>query len=335
MRNVLSICFIAFLSFVCLSACVNQIVTQPKWYAEQIYNAQFPEFVGYGAGASKQAAETRALADLSLQIKSWIKVEQKLSTVNLNALSEQHFKEFVSLESNISVSSVKLIKQEQKQDHYFVAYRYSNLPVALKVAAKLTDPKCATRQHPYLSYTPLFLSIEKALGCMPEITLYHRQDQWMIEISGELFELNDTDLAQLFTRKKSNAIEMDYSSRTVSEGQYYHININHYKAGYLSLVQVFSDGQMQTLIDNKSIVANEKITYPDLKQYKGLRGQNLTNNPSSKDLTLAILCDLPIDLSRITEISSVVEVEKNQQEFTLLMNSISYCSVGADVLTVK
>ena len=330
-----------FLFLLGIIGCANspKEIQVPDWYINTTIPYSSYEYIGYGQGSTKEAAMLQAKSEIAQSIRSDIRVEVNSHTVFNDKVLKESFSSKTYIASDLKLSDIKRQKIEQRNDVFYTAYKYSNLPIVDKILQANIPFRCTTSPHPFLSQTPIYKSITKRLSCTPFMDVIYKNRNWYLVIEREMFNLNQQNIERLFARVNSPNIRLTLSKNDLKSGELYFIKVEALKRGYLSLIQFFDSGQLQVLIDNDIVSSNKSITFPDDTLYEGLYAeankQNKLSKRFSKDLTLAILCDDRIDLSTISAISNDSLVENNQYLFSQLMQKVSKCSVSSDIINIK
>ena len=115
----------------------------PSWYFK-IPLHQY-EIIGYGSGLSMEEAKTNARSDISKSLIVTIKSELNMNhTVKEHGNDFDETKEFhsnISEYTNVVLSDAKLQKHERRNDTFYVALSYINLPLSEKIFFKLKGTK--------------------------------------------------------------------------------------------------------------------------------------------------------------------------------------------------
>jgi len=333
---------IVFLNLFLVGCSTRQVIKSaqpiaqvPLWYQDRLLTTLSYEYIGYGQGASEAVAKAQAQIELAQSIQTDIQITVKNNTlVRGEAISHN---EIVAskAESNLRIFDLKRLKIEQVEGQFFVAYKYSNLPVAVKIASSGLPFKCTEQVHPYLSLTPLWQNIAEHLACMPDFEVIYKNNAWYLVAGQAMFSFSRQDFKLLFAKSQHPDLELQLSKGRVQQGDLYHIKLKSHRKGYLSLLQVFDSGQMHVLIDNQLLKPEESMTFPDLNDYDGLVAQGNKARGVSKDLTLAVLCTKPNKLGSIAPISQQALAEDNQQMFSLVMQQIKDCVVSSDIVRIQ
>ncbi|MBV5279661.1 MAG: hypothetical protein J0647_11720 [Campylobacteraceae bacterium] len=61
--------------------------------------------------------------------------------------------------STLSISDTKIFRSEESNGHFYVALKYDNLPLSIKLAKRGGELLCGTPTHPYLARTPILINL--------------------------------------------------------------------------------------------------------------------------------------------------------------------------------
>jgi hypothetical protein len=327
-----------FILAICTSmiSCVsiNEVTVEPKWYAERSLIHASYEYIGYGKGTTKEKARVQANVEIAQSIRSHINVVNK---ENIHVMDEQFHRESVSISeviSDVTLSNIKLKKIQIVGDNVFIAYKYDNSSLAMKIARRLKGTICIEYDQGFLNSTPLFQTIKSQLGCIPKTEIFYKNDNWNLHVSGEVFIISQAEFELIFSEVDNKNVKLDLSKSNINVGDLYHINIQPKREGFLSLIQIFNTGEIQLLIDNKDVHANQQIVFPDLNEYDGLYAES-SNKVNSRDLTLSILCSSEINLKDIKTIGIEIVSTNNHYALNSVLKRIDSCSVSSKVTYIK
>ena len=337
------------LCLIALSGCslFSETIIKPDWYANRTLNQKSDEYIGYGKALNSEKAALQAKSDLALSIQSKVSYSIKNSVETINKTAVQITKSATTIESSLTLSDIVLVKKEKVGDMFFVAYKYSNLPLVDKIANQDIALKCTVQEHPYLSNTPLIESITKksfskalrSKGCHPRFDVVYKHGNWYLLLTKAnnkkgMFLLTPNDFKLLFASVSNEVINLHLSKSNLQAGELYSINLNIRSKGYLSLFYLSSDGQLQTLIENKKIDHRKSLTYPDLTLFDGLAAEANKTELFSQDLVLAVLCKGKNDFSLLPSISNTIVNTSTQYLFKSTMDKIEQCAVSTQVLKI-
>lgn len=306
----------------------------PNWFVAETLIARPNEYLGYGLGATQNEAKSVALKQIAYALQSRVKTSESNSILLKNGMTEEAYESLISVVSNVKLSNVMKKKVELLGGQYYVVYSYVNLPLSQKIKAVLSgSSRCTAIRNPYLSQTPLFKELMSELSCLPEISINQRHNQFYLYAEQQSFVLAGEDEMKLFATVKSPKVDLKLSRDFIASGHFYHIKTELVAPGYFSLVQQYSDGTTQLLIDNMQVKAHQAITYPNLDDFNGLEAYNITEKPI-QDLTLAMLCKRPIDIAGIPAISSDAE-KSGISFFNYLMDISKDCFIASQVQVIQ
>ncbi|MGR6832090.1 hypothetical protein [Aliivibrio wodanis] len=307
---------------------------EPDWFLYQQLTLEQDEYIGYGSGYSYDEAEARAKSQISQSLNSHIRstISESTNVKGKQVSYESYSTSTISSDSRLSNLIKK--KSDKIDGIYYVAYSYFNLPLSKKIKKVLGNKvTCNEELHPYLAKTPLIFEIRNEIKCLPMFSIVQLHNQFYLHLEDRNFPLSKEDRNKLFTHISNSSVHLDLSDKHIDSGEFYHLNVVASKYGYLSLLQQYDDGTTQILEDNRLMKKEEFFTFPNLNQYNGLEAYNNTRAPI-RDLTLAVLCPNPIDISGIPTISE----NFNQTEtsfFNYLMAMTKSCEISSVVQVIS
>nr|WP_275757565.1 LPP20 family lipoprotein [Sulfurimonas sp. SAG-AH-194-C21] len=251
-----------FILLVCIVS--STLMANPMWYLN-VQKTKANSYIGYGIGENDVKAKQEALNDISSQISVSVETSMKQSEKLSNGKFESS-DEFSSLQRSKSMlNDYELLKMEYYNGNYYVAVEYENIPSLDKFYKKLRLLNITqnTNLNPYLKHTMIAKKLKKSLGKNIDFSLLRKDKKWFIKYKSVIQVLDKKDFASFFTSTYSKELSLKTSKKRdiLYDGDKFYFNVVSKKDGYVSILSVYEDGTVSTLIRNVKIskVAPQKI----------------------------------------------------------------------------
>jgi len=238
----------------------------------------------------------------------------------------------IKAQTSAILRGLQIVKLEKK-DLFYVAVKFTNLPLVSQVALRQGKNACVkTEANKYLNHTVLANEFKEKIGCLPLITWYKTSGVWFAEIDGESYIVPAYDFMKLFREGGSDKILLQPSKSLLKHKEVYHFLIYLKQDGYLSLFQVNQSGSVNLLIDNEEVKTGMELIYPDIEKYEGLEAVLPEGADRDKDMVLAALCPTKIDTGLFEKISGKTNL--NGKGFINLLRQTDECEIYSKVTEV-
>jgi len=241
----------------------------PSWY-HNIHDSKANVYIGFGSASSEAKAKQLALSDIVSQISVHVSSSMKSSMKELNGKfsSSDEFKTEQNAEA--SLSDYKLLKSEFDESKYYVALSYENIPSFDKFVKKVKNlgldkfvqkPKLKT----YYSSTTMAKKLYKALGRDIDFKLIRKDKKWFIKHKDILQILDKKDFAKFFTTVDSQNITINTNKKNniLYNDMKFFFKVKSSKKGFISILSVYEDATVATLVRNIPIGKNKLENIPD------------------------------------------------------------------------
>lgn len=290
----LFITFMALLSFT-IFASAN---TQPQW----LYNIKTKfhnEIIGYGIDKSLEVAKQNAYTEIAQTISTQINTQTNIKKVSNQNSYNKDVSTNLQTNTKAQISGVEVVKIEQLNDIWYVALKYDNSPIEVKLKKLIKHNKLIEQQNKYLSQTPLFKILNKEVGIL-NYKIIRKDNLWQIQYKDIVVPLSQYDYYRLFVNVSNKNITFKSNSSIYSINDEMSFEINSKSKGYISLLYVEHNGKVGVMFSNKYI--KNEISYPNPKSGTKLQISNPYNKPI-QELYIAIYSKKPIDLKEFENIS--------------------------------
>ena len=241
----------------------------PVWY----YNlpaSKANTYIGFGSGLDEAHAKEEAFNDITSQIS--VSVDTTMSKKQRLYNKEYHStEEFRSLQKSSAVLyDYSLRKSEYSDGKYFVAVEYENIPSLDKFVNKIVSTYMLEnlkneKQNTYVRKTQIAKKLRKKLGKDINFSLVRKDKKWYIQYKKVLQVLDQKDFGKFFSSIHSNTLKLNTNKKRnilYNEDMFF-FKVKSSKAGYLSILTVYEDGTVSTLMRNIHVEAAELTNLPD------------------------------------------------------------------------
>lgn len=306
----------------------------PTWYENM--KRQDGELIGFGEGKTLKEAEVTAKARIATQIKATVKSNFILKTKMKDDEVSQEARDLIESTTEVILTDVTVKKKEKIDKVWYVALSYLNLPFEKKFAMKLGAFKCKdVKQNRYLNKTPLVKLISKELGCEIDVKLVRKSGLWHMAYQNVMQPLTSFDFEKLYTGYHGKDVEITSSNTLFTEGNTFAFKIKSKRNGYLSLFNVYEDGQVFTLLRNKSVTANKRITFPPTSSDQELVAGLLRPKMATFELYIAVFSERKLELSRFQQAGTELVQGEFHYKFAELMDILDKHDFSASMIRIK
>lgn len=307
---------------------VMVFATPPSWYINNEINVLDYEIVGYGEGSTQQEAKRVARSDISTILSVKTKTNLDIKKISSNNYYSKNIKQNINEKSSIDLRDLVVLKSSFVDGKYYVAIKYINLPFSKRVrlAFKNID-KIKQESNSYFLKTILLQELKDEFGFYPKIEI----DRDNLFIDNKSFKIDDEVLKKLLVSIDSKYLKITQPN-IIQNGKLYFINIKAIKSGYLSLIQIADDGATSLFFDNKKVINNIKLEYPNRDDFDGIEVYLKDGVDKESDLNIAILCKDKKDFSYFDRIS--YKKENFAKVYGIFFHKINNCDIATKKITI-
>ena len=323
-KSTLSIVLIFFI----LSNFLN--ASSPEWFRKLSHKDY--EIIGYGSSKNLEEARTMAKKEIANSIQIQIISENIFETSEINNVVNEKVNLYLEAKTDVVLSDLKTIKEEEKKKKWYVALIYENLPIEKKFAKKifLLELK-QEKQNKYLLNSPLIQAINEELNCTLDIKLKRKNKMWYLTYENVMLPLSPDEFEKLFISSNSDKISIILSKSSIlTEGDVFSFSVESKQNGYLSIINVYENGECFIITPNQSVTSNNPVRFPDESSDNKLVAGLFSENQPTYDLYLALFDKDKINLSRIQTAGEKIESEERHYKFNEvleMMNEYEFCTV--------
>lgn len=304
----------------------------PIWFTSGTITFKDYEIIGYGEGKTKREATQNAKADITSSISTNIKKEFNINLeVNIKNGKEvvnKNVTRNISEKSKAELRNLQIVKSVYKNGMYYVAIKYLTLPFAKIVKLHFKNTRNIKKEdNPYFINTQLLRELKNEFGFYPKIQI----DKNRLIIMSKSFYITRDILKKLFSSISSESLSLEIPKK-IKNNRFYFINVSSKIKGFLTLIQIYENGETSILLANQQIDANGEIEFPDSLTYNGIEAYLRRNQRRAKDLTIASICPDIKNFSYFDAISN--SKEHFSKVYGKVFNTLMDCEVSSQIVTI-
>ena len=311
------------LLFLLLSTCSY---ATPSWY-HNLYSNEVNTYYGFASANSEAKAKQLALSDIVSQISVHVSSSTKLNMKVINGKESSSDEFNTHQNSQATLSDYKLLKSEFDDIKYYVALSYENIPSFNKFVRKIKQLKTKPKKiklNLYLSKTLIAKKLKKALGYGINFELVRKDKKWYIKYKDILQVLDKKDFAKFFVSFTCRELEINTNKKNnilYNEMKFF-FKVKSKKSGYVSIVSVYEDGTVATLVRNIAIKKDKLQNIPD-KDYESIPEAGLMQRGlETFDLYVLIYSDKRLRFDSFAYADSELISEEKYKNFDELIEFI-------------
>jgi len=291
------------------------LLSSPSW----LYNINpidTNEIIGYGIDKEFSQAKKNAMSDIAESISIQVELSTSMLKSSINGKIDKKISLNKKMEVKAVLSGIKPIKAENSDGMWYIALKYDNSPLELKLKKSLSYNMLENeKQNSYLQHTELFKQINREIGKTLNYQIIRNDNLWKIRYRDVIIPIDQNNFYKLFSNQNSLdfAIKANQSIYHEKDKMYFEINNN--REGYISILYVEHNGKVGLLLSNKK--TTNSFTYPDLKSKDGFQIVN-PYKKSIEELYIALFSTSYIDLSKFENVSDTLLDKSNYNFDTLL-----------------
>ena len=274
---------------------VKYTYSTPLWFETRRVDAPLFSKLGFGSGNSQLSAINSAKKDLLAQ--------------NYNP---DHLK-------------VLPLKSEKLGKNYFIAISMIDMPNLI----------CSEPQNKLISYSRLIKEANKLTSCDYPYQLSHINNRWNLQYANSYFVLNKNDFDSFFNTIDNPTITLTSKQSEYQEGEGFHLDFNIQKSGHLTLFNIYEDGRVGLIIENRVVQKRDDFSFPSLESKQEFYAVLNTKGKDAKDMYIAILSDAKLNLSsykaqdiKLVDVNEyrfqeVIDLVQEQMFSTLVLRTIA------------
>ena len=304
--------------------------SHPEWF-RKLSHKEF-EIIGYGNSKNLEEARAMAQKEIANSIQIQIISENIFETTEINSVVNEKVDLYLEAKTNVVLSDLKTVKEEKKKKEWYVAFIYENLSIEKKFSTKISlSEHRLENQNRYLVNSPLIQTINEELNCTLDIKLRRKNKLWYLAYENIMLPLSPNEFEKLFISSNSDNISLELSkSSMLTEGDVFSFSAETKQDGYLSIINVYENGECFIIMDNQVTTSNNPVKFPDDSSDNELVAGLFNENKMTFDLYVALFDKNEINISRIQTAGEQAESEERHYKFNEvldIMNAYEFCTV--------
>lgn len=292
--------------------------------------------VGVGVGESLPKARQQAMSEIAQKLSSRVSVTTKSTTRAIDDYESETFDQDVSIETDVAIDdAVELCRDvDDPRGKVYVVYQLDKRPLVQKVYSDLAGrwqgdlPQTVHFKGPSMLVGSHFVSelrekLERQAGTQEKtvvIDLKRRNNRWVLSVNDSAnYTVADRKFLSFIApdfRGAVKALDIDIASgdaprppsdfrfaRSVrlKHGDDFHFWIASRRSGYFSLFNIYEDGRIANLLENRFIQNGSALQYPEGGTFTSLV---LEDGKSTYDVYIGVLTENPIVLSEFAKLEN-------------------------------
>lgn len=266
----------------------------PEWYYS-LKKESTNLYIGYGSDTDESRAKQIALNEVASQISVKIDSKHEEESELVDGEYTLNVKEKLKQSANATFSDYRLLKSEYMDGRYFVAVEYENIPNIDKFVNKVKTNKALVdeKQNTYLSKTLMANYLKNALGKSVDFSLLRKDKKWYIKHKNTLQVLNKKEFENFFVSKANDEIELKINKKRniLHDGDSFYFKAKSVKNGFLSILTVYENGTVATLVRNVPVKKEKEQSVPDEEFESVPTAGVITEGLETFDLYVAVLSE--------------------------------------------
>jgi LPP20 lipoprotein len=307
-------------------ALVASAFANPMWY-HNVQKTKANSYVGYGSGVNETDAKQEAFNDITSQISVNVNTSfsQKQKMQDGEIKSSEEFSS--SQNSKATLYDYELLKSEYSDGKYFVALQYENIPSVDKFINKIKKSNIKLKnekQNSYLKNTSMAKKLKKALKKDIAFSLVRKDAKWFVKYKNILQILDKKDFAKFFTTVDNKLMSINTNKRKnilYNEDKFF-FKVKSAKGAYASILTVYEDGTVSTLVRNVALKKGKLENIPD-KDFETIPEAGLMQRGiETYDLYVLLLSSKKIHLDSFAQADEELIEEEKYKNFDELIEFI-------------
>lgn len=294
---------------------------------------------GVGVGPDVASARQIALADIAQKLSSNVQVTTRSSLRAVDDYESESFDQDVLISSDVAIdTAVELCRDVHDPDgKVYLVYQLDKRPLIQRVYSDLLEswrgvyPEAVEFKGPSILRDSRFIAdlrskLERAgeggTSKTVVVDLRRQNNQWVLIINeGAVYTVADRHFLTLISpdfRGTVKALDIDVVSdaggqppvpedfrfaRSVRlrHGESFNFRIASRRSGYVSIFNVYEDGRIANLLENRFVTNNQAVVFPEGGAFTSLL---LEDGKSTYDVYIGVLTDTPIMLSEFAKLEA-------------------------------
>jgi len=307
----------------------------PEWFTTPPVGAKGIEYYGAGMGGDDKEAQGNARAAICSAIRTDITSGFFSKEEVKNDGYSQEKRRVLNIQTDCSLTDAEIVKRQHVDKTWYVLMKYENLTIGKKCKKWFPSSECSgEEQNTFLAKTRVIQEINAETGCTPDMRLVRRHKNWYLAHRKiePLLPLTSDDVANLLVPYQSNKITLTPSNTELREGAVFSFTVQARQDGFVTLFNVYENGEVFIVEPNQRVKANQKITIPDPKSESEMVAGLLTPGKPSTDLYVVVYSDNEGDFSSLKRLGQQLSRDEDHFKFDELLEIMVQHEFSATVV---
>jgi hypothetical protein len=232
--------------------------------------------------------------------------------------------------SNMVIDDIVIEREENLENRFYVKAKYENssLIEQLTKAIKKETFKVEDETNQYLLGSKLMNALNTTFGYNPDVSI----DGKILRFKEQEFIIKNNEFELFLSKVNYEDIMLDLKEKLLDKEQYF-IKLSTKTDGFITLLQISQNGNVEILFANKKLELDKNIVFPNFKLSDGLQ-VILDDNVEQEDiLTMAVLCENQKDFSAFNNM--FFSLTTKNYMLGNLINEIDGCKYTSVLTTVE
>jgi len=307
---------------VLLFSFIISLLATPLWFGNLEKTKPYL-YIGYGVANSLPQAKREALNDISTQISVKIDASFKDEIEDKDGVVTTLSKSSSQQKSNSTLNDYKLLKMEFQDGKYFIAIEYENIPSLDKFAHKIKRAK-TEKQNSYIKNSLVAKNLKNSLKVNIDFKLHRQDKKWFIQYKSILQPLDKKDFMKFFSSISNPFLEINTNKKRniLYDGDKFYFKVKSSKKGFISILTVYEDGTVATLVRNIAVEKGSKENIPDKDFERIPEAGILQEGVESIDLYILLYSQKKLRFDSFADADDEVITEEKYKNFDELIEFI-------------
>lgn len=313
------------------------LAAEPAWYYQLASKPNV--YLGYGEGKNESEAKQNALNDIASQIHTKIDTQRIQNQKSVNGNYEQNIEIKSVQNTKADMSDYELVKAEKIDDRFYVGIEYediSNIDRFVQKVKAFTKPDVnatsQTQSNNLLQKSSLAMKLRKMFHKDIEFEVIRKENSWFLRYHNALQHISNSEFASFFLSHENSAIEIHTNKKDniLYDGDEFLFKVKSAQDGHVSILSLYEDGTVATLLRNIPIKKDQPTFLPDEKYGSTPVAGLIEKGKGTYDMYIVIYSKGKLMFDQFGDGSDeniIEERHKNVQELVDFLNDKSYATL--------
>lgn len=303
----------------------STLFASPSWFYK-LKEKNPTVYIGYGVGSSGAKAKQEALSDIASQISVVVDDSVHSSVKDENGHISRSNESLSTQKSVATLSDYKLLRSEYEDGSYYVALSYENIPSLDKFVRKIKSVQKGSSEtldaKSYLSATPLAKELQRKLGYNINFDLVRKDKKWYVHSKRVMQVLDKKDFSKFYVTKTDAKVLLHTNKRRdiLHEGDKFYFKVQAKEDGYVTLLDVYEDGTVSTLLRNVAVKKGQVEKIPDEEFESVPEASLLVHGEETYDLYVVVFSKKRVMFDAFAYADDALVSEEKYKNFDALIH---------------